>query len=144
MAFWLLKTEPTVFAYDDLVRLGRDGWDGVRNWAALHHMANMRPDDLCLFYHTGEERRAVAVCRVVSKPYPEPGQDDVRIQIVDVVPAYRLAHPVSLAQIRSDAAFAGWELVRQSRLSIMPVPEELWSRIHQMAGGIETAGPHNQ
>lgn len=144
MAYWLVKTEPTVFAYEDLVRLGRDRWDGVRNWAALHHMSKMHPGDLCLFYHTGDERRAVAVCRVVSEPYPEPGQDDPRIRIVDVAPAYRLAHPVPLARIRLDATFAEWELVRQSRLSIMPVPEDLWSRIHEMAGGAVEPGTDKQ
>lgn len=134
MAFWLLKTEPTVFSWDDLQGLGRDRWDGVRNWAALRHMAAMRPGDLCLFYHTGTERRAVGVCRVVSTPYPEPGQDDARIQLVDVEPAYPLPHPVTLAQIKADPAFADWELVRQSRLSIMPVPPALWRRIHTLAG----------
>lgn len=134
MAHWLLKTEPSVFAYEDLVRLGRDGWDGVRNWAALRHMAAMRPDDLAFFYHTGNERRIVAVCRVVGEPYREPGQDDSRIRIVDVVPAYRLPRPVTLAEIRADPAFAGWDLLRQSRLSVLPVPEPLWRRIHELAG----------
>ncbi len=134
LALWLLKTEPSAFCYDDLVRLGRDRWDGVRNWAALRHMAEMRPGDLCLFYHTGEERQAVGVCRVVSESYPEPGQDDPRIRLVDVEPAYRLPRPVTLAAIKADPIFAGWDLVRQSRLSIMPVPERLWQRIHAMAG----------
>ncbi len=134
MAFWLLKTEPTVFGWDDLIRLGRDRWDGVRNWAALRHMAAMRPGDLCLFYHTGTERQTVGVCRVVSSPYPEPGQEDARIQLVDVEPAYVLPRAVTLAQIKADPAFADWELVRQSRLSIMPVPEALWRRIHVLAG----------
>lgn len=133
LAYWLLKTEPTVFSYDDLVRLGRDRWDGVRNWAALGHMAQMRPGDLCLFYHTGNQRQAVGVCRVVSLPYQEPGQDDPRIRLVDVEPAYRFEHPVTLAAIKADPAFAGWELVRLGRLSIMPVPEDLWQRIHGMA-----------
>lgn len=133
MAYWLLKTEPGVFSYDDLVRLGRDKWDGVRNWAALRHMGAMRPGDLALFYHTGDERRAVAVCRVVSEPYQEPGQDNPKIRLVDVEPAYRLKEPVTLAEIKADPAFAGWELVRQSRLSVMPVPPELWRRIHGMA-----------
>lgn len=135
MAYWLLKTEPSVFSYDDLQRLGRDRWDGVRNWAALRHMAEMRPGDLCLFYHTGKERQAVGVCRVVSPPYPEPGQDDPRIRLVDVEPAYRFASPVTLAAVKADAAFADWDLVRQSRLSVLPVPPALWERIHRMAGG---------
>lgn len=134
MAYWLLKTEPGVFSYDDLVARGQDRWDGVRNWTALHHMARMRAGDLCLFYHTGTERQVVAVCRVVSDPYPEPGQDDPRIQLVDVAPAYRLRHPVSLSAIKAEPAFAAWELIRQSRLSVMPVPDEIWQRLHLMAG----------
>lgn len=133
MAYWLLKTEPHVFSYDDLVRLGHDMWDGVRNWAALRHMGAMRPGDLALFYHTGEERRAVAVCRVVSEPYQEPGQSNPRIRLVDVEPAYRLEKPVTLAAIKADPSFSDWELVRQSRLSVMPVPADLWRRIHAMA-----------
>lgn len=135
MAYWLLKTEPSVFNYEDLQRLGRDRWDGVRNWAALRHMGEMRPGDLCLFYHTGKERQAVGVCRVVSHPYPEPGQDDPRIRLVDVEPAYRFSSPVTLSAVKADAAFADWDLVRQSRLSVLPVPPELWERIHRMAGG---------
>jgi len=135
MAYWLMKTEPTVFSYADLLRLGRDKWDGVRNWTALGHMAAMRPGDLALFYHTGEERQAVGVCRVVSEPYPEPGQDDARIRLVDVEPVHRFAHPVTLAAIKADPAFAGWDLVRQSRLSVMPVPEALWERIQGMGRG---------
>lgn len=133
MAYWLVKTEPEEFSWDDLARLGRDKWNGVRNWTAQRHLAQMRPGDLALFYHTGGERQAVGVCRVVSAPYPEPGQEDPRIVVVDVEPAYRLDHPVTLAAIKSDPAFADWALVRQSRLSVMPVPDALWSKIHAMA-----------
>ncbi len=134
MAYWLLKTEPGVFSYDDLVARGQDRWDGVRNWTALHHMARMRVGDLCLFYHTGTERQVVGVCRVVSDPYPEPGQDDPRIQLVDVCPAYRLPRPISLSTIKADPAFAAWELIRQSRLSVMPVSDQIWQRLHLLAG----------
>ena len=138
MAYWLLKTEPSVFSYDDLVAKGRDMWDGVRNAAALAHMRRMRRDDLAFFYHTGQERRVVAVCRVVSDPYAEPGQDNPRVQLVDVEPRQRLARPVTLAEIKADPAFAQWELVRQARLSVMPVPEPLWQRVIERAA---TSGP---
>ena len=129
MAHWLLKTEPGEFSYDDLVRLGRDRWDGVRNNAALKNMRAMHPGDLALFYHTGDERRVVAVCRIVSEPYPDPNAGDPRWIVVDVEPVRRLAPPVTLAQIKADAAFAGWDLIRQSRLSVMPVPDPIWRRI---------------
>ncbi len=129
MAHWLLKTEPGEFSYDDLVRLGRDRWDGVRNNAALKNMRAMRPGDLALFYHTGDERRVVAVCRIVSEPYPDPKADDARWIVVDVEPVRRLPEPVTLAQIKADPAFEGWDLIRQSRLSVMPVPDPIWRRI---------------
>lgn len=129
MAHWLLKTEPGEFSYDDLVRLGRDRWDGVRNNAALKNMRAMRPGDLALFYHTGDERRVVAVCRIVSEPYPDPKADDPRWIVVDVEPVRRLPEPVTLAQIKADPAFEGWDLIRQSRLSVMPVPDPIWRRI---------------
>lgn len=140
MAYWLVKTEPSVFSWDDLVRLGRDRWDGVRNWAALRHIAAMQPGDQALFYHTGDERQVVGVCRVVSTPYPEPGQDHPKVVVVDVEPISRLAHPVTLAAIKADPAFAAWELVRQSRLSVMPVPEDLWRRIQGMGGPLALQG----
>lgn len=130
-----MKTEPDEFGWDDLVRLGRDRWDGVRNWTALRNIAAMRPGDLALFYHTGGERRAVGVCRVVSAPYPEPGQADPRVVVVDVEPVHRFARPVPLAAMRADPAFADWVLMRQPRLSVLPVPPDLWRRIEAMAGG---------
>ena len=129
MAYWLLKTEPGEFSYDDLVRLGRDRWDGVRNNAALKNMRAMHSGDLALFYHTGDQRQVVAVCRIVSEPYPDPNAGDPRWIVVDVEPVRRLPEPVTLAQIKADPAFAGWDLIRQSRLSVMPVPDPIWQRI---------------
>jgi predicted RNA-binding protein with PUA-like domain len=134
VAYWLVKTEPGEYAYDDLVRRGRDVWDGVRHPVAQRHLAAMRPGDLALVYHTGRERRAVGVCRIVGLPYPEPGAAGPEVVCVDVEPAYRLARPVTLAEIKADPAFADWELVRQGRLSVLPVPEPLWRRIHALAG----------
>jgi predicted RNA-binding protein with PUA-like domain len=134
-AYWLLKTEPGEFSYDDLERLGRDRWDGVRSPAALKHLRAMRPGDLALIYHTGDERRIVGRCRVVSEPYPDPHGGDGRLVVVDVEPAGRLARPLTLAEIKADPAFAGWELVRQGRLSVMPVPEALWACLARMGGG---------
>lgn len=129
VAYWLLKTEPGEYSYEDLVRAGRDLWDGVRNPGALKNLRAMRPGDEALFYHTGGERQVVGVCRVVSEPYPDPGAGDPRLVVVDVEPVRRLARPVTLAAIKADPAFADWELVRQARLSVMPVPEPLWHRV---------------
>lgn len=133
MAYWLLKTEPEEYSYDDLVRLGRDRWNGVSNPTALRHLRAMRPGDQALIYHTGKEKAVVAVAEVVSDPYPDPeAQSDKRV-VVDVAPRRRLARPVTLAEIKADPAFADWELVRISRLSVMPVPETHWDRILALA-----------
>jgi predicted RNA-binding protein with PUA-like domain len=129
LARWLLKTEPGEFSYDDLVRLGRERWNGVRNATALKHLRAMHAGDLALIYHTGDQRRVVGLCRVVSEPYPDPEAGDPRLVVVDVAPLRRLAEPVTLARIKADPFFAGWELVRQSRLSVMPVPDAIWRRI---------------
>ena len=135
MNTWLLKTEPNDFSYDDLEARTREPWDGVRNFAALKHMAGMRPGDLAFIYHTGNQRQVVGVCQVVSEPYPDPGTDDPRFILVDVAPKYRLDHPVPLKDIKADHHFDGWDLVRLPRLSVMPVPSKHWDRIHDMAQG---------
>ena len=132
MAFWLMKTEPDVYSYDDLERAGRDLWDGVRNAAAAKHMRAMRPGDLFLFYHTGDERRVVGVGRIVSEPYPDPTDAEGRWVAVDVEPVYRFRAPVTLAAVKADARFADWALVRQSRLSVMPVTPQQWAWLHEM------------
>ncbi len=138
MAFWLVKTEPSAFSYDDLEGRAREPWDGVRNPAATGHLRQMRPGDLALVYHTGGERRAVGVAEVVSLPYPDPTADDPRWVAVDVRPVRRLPRAVSLAEMRADPAFEGWVLLRQGRLSVVPVPPHLWWHILEMGGAGET------
>jgi predicted RNA-binding protein with PUA-like domain len=132
MAFWLMKTEPEEFSYVDLESRGREPWNGVRNAVALKHMRAMQPGDLFLFYHTGGEKAVVGVGKVAVAPYPDPQADNPRFVVVDVVPGYRFRRPVTLAEIKADPVFTDWELVRQSRLSVMPVPEALWGRLHAM------------
>ncbi len=133
MAYWLLKTEPSEYAYEDLERLGRDHWDGVRNAVAQRHLKAMRPGDQAFIYHTGDQRAVVGLAEVVSAPYPDPTASDPRWVVVDVTPKGRLPRPVTLAEMKADPAFAHWELVRLPRLSVMPVPPALWMRILQMA-----------
>ena len=132
MAYWLMKTEPTVYSYVDLERAGRDLWDGVRNAAAAKHMRAMRPGDLFLFYHTGDERAVVGVGRVASEPYPDPTDPEGRWVAVDVEPLYRFRTPVTLADVKADPRFADWALVRESRLSVMPVTPEQWAWLNEM------------
>ena len=133
MAYWLAKTEPESYSYDDLQKLGRDRWNGVKNFTALKHMESMKPDDLIFIYHTGKEKAIVGVAKVVSAPYPDPTETDSRFIVVDVEPRYRLNRPVTLKEVKADATFEHWELVRQSRLSVMPVTQEHWQLIHTMA-----------
>jgi predicted RNA-binding protein with PUA-like domain len=132
---WLLKTEPGDFSYDDLERAGRAVWDGVRNFTALRHMRGVRKGDRAIVYHTGKERAAVGIARIASAPYPDPRADDPAIVVFDLAPERRLARPVTLGAIKGDPAFRGFDLVRISRLSVMPVAPELWERILKMGGG---------
>lgn len=132
MAYWLMKSEPEEYSYQDLMKQGRDVWDGVRNAAALKHMRAMRPGDRFLFYHSGSQRAVVGVGRIVSEPYPDPAVADPKYVVVDVAPEYPFPRPVTLAEIKADPLFGDWELVRLSRLSVMPVPESHWRRIHEM------------
>ena len=133
MAYWLAKTEPESFSYTDLEKLGRDCWDGVKNFAALKHMKNMKQGDLVFIYHTGKEKAIVGVAEVVSPPYPDPNETDKRFVVVDVEPRYPLERAVTLKEIKLNPAFQEWELVRQSRLSVMPVTEEHWQLVHANA-----------
>lgn len=132
MAHWLVKTEPGEYSFDDLARAGRDVWDGVRSAVALKHLRQMRPGDELFVYHTGDERAIVGIARVVGFPYPDPKAGDERWTVVDVEAVRRLERPVTLQEIKADPTFAGWELVRISRLSVMPVPETFWQRILSM------------
>lgn len=132
MAYWLLKTEPEEFSFADLMRKGREPWNGVRNPTALKHMRAMKPGDLAFIYHTGKERQIVGVGRVVSEPYPDSTAGDPRIVLVDVAPEFPLPSPVSLSTIKGDPQFGDWELVRQSRLSVMPVSPEHWQTLLHM------------
>ena len=138
MAYWLLKTEPDCYAWDDLVRDKAAVWDGISNALALKHLRAMKKGDLALVYHTGDERSAVGVAEVRSGPYPDPKEDDDRLVVVDVRPKHKLARPVSLSDIKADPAFAGWDLLRNGRLGVVPVPEAMWDRIIELTGGDAT------
>lgn len=132
MAFWLMKTEPEEFSYADLERRGHEPWNGVRNMAALKHMRAMQAGDQFLFYHTGNEKAIVGVGKITREAYPDLQSDDARFIMVDTAPAYRFERPVTLSEVKADLAFAEWALVRQSRLSVMPVSAEHWQQLHAM------------
>jgi predicted RNA-binding protein with PUA-like domain len=125
MAFWLMKQEPDDYSYADLERDGTTTWDGVKNPLALKHLRACAAGDLAFYYHTGKEKAVVGVMEVVG----------VTDGVVTVRAVRRLARPVPLATIKADAAFADWELVKQARLSVMPVTKAVWDRVEKHAAG---------
>ncbi len=133
--YWLLKSEPGDYSFDDLERDRRTTWDGVANNLALKHMREVRKGDRALVYHTGKEKSVVGIARIASDPYPDPGADNPRIVVFDLEPDARLGRPVPLAEIKADPRFADFALVRISRLSVMPVPAALWKRLLSMGKG---------
>ena len=124
MNHWLIKSEPNTYSWDDFVKLGRDHWDGVRNYAARLHMMNMKKGDLALFYHSVNEKSVVGIAKVVEEHYPDPTTDDDRWVVVDLVPVEKLKNPVTLEQIKKDNRLKDMILVNNSRLSVQPVKKE--------------------
>jgi len=118
---WLLKTEPGTYSYEDLEREGRAVWDGVTNPVALRNLRAMKQGDRAFVYHTGDERAVVGRAEVVKPAYPDPRGKDERLVVVDLVPAGRLAQPVTLDAIKKLPVFADSPLVRQGRLSVVPL-----------------------
>ena len=131
--YWILKTEPSSYSFDDLERDTSTVWDGVKNAVALKNIRAMRKGDEALIYHTGGEKSAVGLASITSDPYPDPEADDERLVVVDLRVGRRLATPVTLAAIKADPAFADLGLVRQGRLSVVPVPAAQWKRLLGMA-----------
>ena len=128
-SYWLFKEEPEHCSFDNLLQDGRTVWSGVRNNLALKHMRAMRKNDMAFFYHTGKETAVVGIIKIVADPYPDPEEKNPRLVVVDVAPVEKLKKLVTLAEIKSNAKFKNFELVRIPRLSVMPVPKVLWDEI---------------
>ncbi|HKA16175.1 MAG TPA: EVE domain-containing protein [Myxococcota bacterium] len=126
---WLVKSEPGTYSWDDLVRDRTTRWDGVRNAQARNNLQAMQVGDLALFYHSGEGKEVVGVSKVVKAAYPDPTTNDERWVVVDLAPVAPLRQPVALADIKRDAALADLALVRQGRLSVMPIDPRAFARI---------------
>lgn len=131
---WLVKSEPSTYAWEQLVRDGRTVWDGVRNPLARQHLAAMRKGDLVLYYHSNVGKDVVGVARVARESYPDPKDASGKWLAVDLEPVKALAEPVPLATIKEDAKLAGLALIKQSRLSVMPVAPAHFERILALAG----------
>jgi len=127
--YWLVKQEPTSYSFETLEKEGKAVWDGVHNNLALKHINGMKKGDQAFFYHSGDEKQIVGILEVISNPYPNPKEKDKRFVVVDVKHKKRLKRPVILAEIKKEKKFKDWELLRISRLSVMPVPKEIWDEI---------------
>jgi predicted RNA-binding protein with PUA-like domain len=134
MAGWLLKTEPSVYSYDDLERDQKTVWDGVSNNLALKHIRQVQKGDLALIYHTGEEKAIVGIAEVASPAYADPKQNDPKLAVFELKPKRRLARAVSLAEVKANEKLKDFELVRMARLSVMPVTDAVWKALMKMAG----------
>ena len=131
---WLLKTEPGDYSWDQLAKAGRARWDGVRNPAALGHLRQMAPGDLAFIYHTGDEKAVVGVARIVRAAYSDPKASDDQLVVVDLEPVKRLKRPVTLREIKASRLFATSPLVRQGRLSVVPLTREQWAALETGEG----------
>jgi predicted RNA-binding protein with PUA-like domain len=130
---WLLKTEPSTYSFTHLQRDRRTVWDGVKNPMALRNLSQMQKGDRVLIYHTGDEKAVVGIATTLGPAYPDPKQHNPKLLVIDLAPEAALPRPVTLAAIKANQVFAGWELVRLPRLSVLPVPAGHWVEIERMA-----------
>jgi predicted RNA-binding protein with PUA-like domain len=131
---WILKTEPSEYSFEDLQKKKRDTWTGVRNPLALKHLRTAGAGDLALVYHTGKEKAAVGIARIAGSPYPDPAGKNPALTVVDLEPVRPLENPVTLAAIKANPKLKTLELVRLSRLSVVPVSSEHWEVLMKMSG----------
>ncbi len=134
MAHWLLKSEPSSYSWDQLVKEKRTAWTGVRNFQAAANLKAMKAGDRCFFYHSGEGKEIVGIAEVVKAAYPDPTDKEGKAVAVDVKAVEPVKQPVTLAAIKADAKFKEFKLVRQSRLSVVPVSDDHWKLIVKMSG----------
>ncbi len=134
MAYWLMKSEPGAWSWDDQVKKGVEHWNGVRNYQANNNMKAMKMGDRAFFYHSVDEKSIVGVVEVVREHYPDPSDESGRFGMVDVKALMPVKTPVTLAEIKGDERLADLALVRQSRLSVVPVSDKHWKIISAMAG----------
>ena len=133
MKYWLLKSEPNAWSWDNQVKEGASMWDGVRNYQARNNLKEMKKNDLCFFYHSVTERSIVGIVKVVKEYYPDPTDKTERFVVVDVKATKKLKNPVSLDQIKENNKLKNIALVKQSRLSVMPLKKTEWDIIIKMS-----------
>jgi predicted RNA-binding protein with PUA-like domain len=135
MGHWLLKTEPSAYSFAQLERDRRTVWDGVKNPMALKNLRQVEGGDRLFVYHTGDEKAVVGIATALGPAYPDPKQKDPKLVVIEIAPVAPLPRPVTLAEIKANSKFKGWDLVRLPRLSVMPVSAEQWAEIERLARG---------
>ena len=134
MAYWLMKSEPFKYSWEQLLKDKKTFWDGVRNYAARNNLKAMKKGDLAFFYHSNEGVEIVGIAEIVKESYQDPTTNEAAWVAVDVKPFQTLKRPVSLAQIKADKRLANMALVRLGRLSVQPVTEKEWKIVLELAG----------
>ena len=136
MAYWLMKTEPDTYSWDDQVKKGAKGepWTGVRNFRAREHLKAMKKGDLAFFYHTGDEKQVVGIVEVIREAYPDPTDKEGVFKAVDIKAVKPLKQPVTLAAVKADKRLKDMVLAKQPRLSVQPVTAEEWKIVCAMGG----------
>ena len=133
MNYWLLKSEPSTWSWDDQSKVKKEMWDGVRNYQARNNLMKMKKGDLCFFYHSVNEKKIVGIVEIVKEHYPDPTDKTNKFVVVDIKTKKKLKNSVSLKQIKSQKKLSHLALIKQSRLSVMPIDEESWYLINKMA-----------
>jgi predicted RNA-binding protein with PUA-like domain len=134
MAYFLLKTEPAVYSYPDLERDKKAVWDGVTSPGGVSQIKSAKKGDAAFIYHTGDEKQVVGICEITSDPYVDPKAGNPRLYVFDIKPKRRLKNPVTLVQVKADKRFKDSRLVKEPRLSVQPMPEDLWNAVIGLSG----------
>ena len=133
MNYWLLKSEPDTWSWDDQSKVKKEMWDGVRNYQARNNLMKMKKGDLCFFYHSVNEKKIVGIAEVVREHYPDPTDKTNKFVVVDIKAKKKLKNSVSLKEIRSQKQLSHLALIKQSRLSVIPIDKKSWGIINKMA-----------
>ena len=133
MNYWLLKSEPSQWSWDDQTKVKKEMWDGVRNYQARNNLMKMKKRDLCFFYHSVNEKKIVGIAEVIREHYPDPTDKTNKFVVVDIKAKKKLKNSVSLKEIKSQKQLSHLALIKQSRLSVIPIDKKSWDIINKMA-----------